>query len=351
MLGNLSLITYKMVPDDPLMRSLKKIEESIRVAAKLTDQLLGYAQKGRYENINLQLNTLIRAAAGEFSASHESINMFMDLDQDLHLVEADQRQIEHVLWNLLSNAGDAMPNGGDLHIATRNIKRRDLRSKPYVLDKNEYIELLVRDTGIGMSSEIKNHIFDPFYTTKPMIVGKGAGLGMAATYGIIKSHEGFIEVSSEEGVGSEFVIYLPAIVHSGYENGDREETVDSGKTILLVDDERTSLEIGAQILEHLGYGVMAVSSGMEAVAKYRQDRERIALIILDMVMPEMSGIETFEQIKADFPEAKIFLASGFLLDAEARRILENGAEGFIKKPFAVDELRETIEKVLRSKPG
>ncbi len=349
MLGNLSLVNFKIDPNHTANRHLKKIEESIRVAATLTDQLLGYAQKGRYDNINLQLNALIRTKINEFSASYEKIRIHLDLADNLHLIEADQRQIEHVLYNLLSNASDAMPDGGDLTVATRNVKRRDLRNKPYVLDKNDYVEMRVRDTGVGMSADIKDHIFDPFYTTKQMVVGKGAGLGMAATYGIIKAHEGFIEVTSELGQGSDFVIYLPSVAPPKDQVRPAEEPVKSTKTILWVDDEKTGLEIGTQILEHLGYQVIEANNGMEAVAQYRKAHDRIDVVVLDMVMPEMSGVETFERIKSDFPEAKILMASGYLLDAEARRMLEHGADGFVKKPFVIDELHQAIEKVTQLK--
>jgi len=349
MLGNLSLINFKIDPNHAANRHLKKIEESIRIAATLTDQLLGYAQKGRYDNINLQLNTMIRAKINEFSASHDKIRIHLDLSDNLQLIEADQRQIEHVLSNLLSNAGDAMPDGGDLTITTRNVNRRDLRNKPYVLDKNDYIEIRVGDTGVGMSAEIRDHIFDPFYTTKHMIVGKGAGLGMAATYGIIKAHEGFIEVTSEQGQGSDFTVYLPSLALSKNDVKPTAEAATPAKTVLWVDDEKTGLEIGTQILEHLGYQVIEASNGMEAVAQYHMAHDQIDVVVLDMVMPEMSGVETFERIRSDFPEAKILMASGYLLDAEARRMLEHGADGFVKKPFAIDELHQAIEKVTQSK--
>ncbi len=347
MLGHLSLINFKIDPNHSATRHLNKIEESIRMAATLTDQLLGYAQKGRYDDVSLKLNALIRAKIGEFSKSNASIRIHLDLAADLELIEADQRQIEHVLYNLLSNAADAMPEGGDLSISTRNVKRHDLRNKPYVLDRNRYIEMRVEDTGVGMSAEIKDHIFDPFYTTKPMIVGKGAGLGMAATYGIIKAHEGFIEVVSEPDRGSAFIVYLPSVGVSRQAFKTAGQTAASSKTVLLVDDEKASLEIGTQILEHLGYRVIEANDGMEAVAQHRKAHDRIDVVVLDMVMPEMSGVETFERIKSDFPEAKILMASGYLLDAEARRLLEHGAEGFVKKPFVIDELHQAIEKVTR----
>ncbi len=348
MLGNLSLINFKIDPNHPANRHLKKIEESIRVAATLTDQLLGYAQKGRYDNISLQLNSLIRAKINDLSTSHEKIDIHLDLADNLRLIEADQRQIEHVLYNLMTNAVDAMPDGGNLTVTTRNVNRRDLRNKPYVLDRSDYIELRIKDSGVGMSAEIKDHIFDPFYTTKPMMVGKGAGLGMAATYGIIKAHDGFIEVTSEPGHGSDFMIYLPSIAPAHEDLQPAEKPAKAANTILWVDDEKTGLEIGTQILEHLGYQVIEANSGMEAVAQYRMAHDRIDVVVLDMVMPEMSGVETFERIKSDFPEAKILMASGYLLDAEARRMLEHGADGFVKKPFVIDELHQAIERVIRS---
>jgi two-component system, cell cycle sensor histidine kinase and response regulator CckA len=350
-LGNLSLIKFKIDESHPFERHLNKMEESIRQAAGLTDQLLGYARKGRYEDIRLQLNTLIRALSGVFIQKNASIRVHFDLSNALHPIIADRRQIQHALSNLFSNAADAMPQGGDLYIRTANVNRGDLTGKPYRIPAEEYVEIRFKDTGTGMTPEVREHIFDPFYTTKPMAAGKGAGLGMAATYGIIKAHNGFIEVISEPDQGSEFMIYLPVAVDP--ENPIR---LSGGKapvsrTILLIDDEELALEIGTQILEHLGYRVILARSGREAIRQFKENSDVIEVVILDMVMPEMTGIETFEQIKADFPRAKILLVSGHILDAEARLLLEHGADGFVKKPFVVEELYKAIERAARHSVG
>ena len=157
-------------------------------------------------------------------------------------------------------------------------------------------------------------------------------------------------MSSEEGVGSTFMVYLPATVDlsSGFDAAVGQQQPQSTQTVLLVDDDITSLEIGTQILEHLGYQVIIAKNGMEAVAEYQRSHDKIDVVIMDMVMPEMSGVETFEQIKSKYPDAKILMASGYILDAEARRLLEHGAEGFVKKPLAIEELHATIQKTVRS---
>jgi two-component system, cell cycle sensor histidine kinase and response regulator CckA len=346
MLGNLSLIKFKIDDSHPFGRHLNKIEESIRQAAGLTDQLLGYARKGRYEDIRLQLNTLIRALSGAFNQKNESIRVHFDLSKDLCPVLADQRQIRHALSNLLSNAADAMPQGGDLFIRTTNVKRGDLTGKPYRIPAEEYVEIRFKDTGVGRTPEVREHIFDPFYTTKPMASCKGAGLGMAATYGIIKAHNGFIEVISEPNQGSEFIIYLPSA-----EDPEHSMRIHTGKsplsqTVLLIDDEDLALEVGAQILEHLGYRVIQARSCKEAFRQFMENSGAIDLVILDIVLPEMTGIEAFERIKADFPRTKILLASGYILDAEAQRLLEHGADGFVKKPFVVQELKKAVQCAL-----
>ena len=210
MLGNLSLIKFKIEESHRFGRHLDKIEKSIQQAASLTDQLLGYARKGRYEDIRLQFNNLIQALSAVFIQKNRQVRVHLELSKNLHPIIADQRQIKHAISNLLSNAADAMPQGGDLHIRTSNVNRKDLANKPYSIPAEEYIEIRFKDTGTGMTPKVREHIFDPFYTTKPMVVGKGAGLGMAATYGIIKGHNGFIDVISEPGQGSEFIIYLPS---------------------------------------------------------------------------------------------------------------------------------------------
>jgi two-component system cell cycle sensor histidine kinase/response regulator CckA len=347
MLGNLSLIKFKTDESYPFGRHLNKMEESIRQAAGLTDQLLGYARKGRYEDTQLQLNSLIQTMAKAFAQKNTSIQVHSQLSEDLQPIIADQRQINHALSNLFSNAADAMPKGGHIYIRTANINRRDLTGKPYRIPAEEYIEIRLKDTGTGMTAEVREHIFDPFYTTKPMAAGKGAGLAMAATYGIIKAHNGFIEVISEPELGSEFIIYLPTA-----DNSDPPGRLSGGKapasrTILLIDDEEVAMEVGTRILEHLGYRVLQAGSGKEALRKLKESSDAIDVVILDMVMPEMSGVETFELIKADFPRTKILMASGLIQDVEATRLLEHGADGFIKKPFMLQNLYKTIERVIR----
>lgn len=351
MLGNLSLIKFKIDDSYPFRRHLSKIEESIQQAAGLTDQLLGYARKGRYEDTRLQINSLVQALASAFIQRSNSIRGHFDLSTNLHPIIADKRQLDHALSNLFSNAVDAMPQGGDLYVRTANVNRGSLTGKPYRIPANEYIEIRIKDTGTGMTPEVREHIFDPFYTTKPMAAGKGAGLGMAATYGIIKAHNGFIEVVSEWEKGSEFIIYLPAA-----EGAEAPAGLVGGKapvswTILLIDDEEMAMEVGTQVLEHLGYRVLQARSGKEALEKLKENNHTIDVVILDMVMPEMTGIETFEQIKADFPRAKILLASGFIQDEEARRLLEHGADGFIKKPFLVQDMYNAIERAIRGSVG
>jgi two-component system cell cycle sensor histidine kinase/response regulator CckA len=347
MLGNLSLLKLKIDESHPFGRHLQKIEDSIRQAAGLTDQLLGYARKGRYEDTRLQLNSLVQTLANIFTHKNPSIRVHFDLGRDLHPVIADKRQINHALSNLFNNAADAMPRGGDLHIRTANVSRSDLAGKPYRIPAEEYVEMRLKDSGTGMTPEVREHIFDPFYTTKPMTAGKGAGLAMAATYGIIKAHNGFIEVISEPDRGSEFLIYLPSA-----EESEPPALLAGGKapvsrTILLIDDEEVAMEVGTEILRHLGYRVLQARNGREALGQFKENSDAIDVVILDMVMPEMSGVDTFEHIKSEYPQAKILMASGFIRDDEARRLLEHGADGFIKKPFVVQEIYKAIERVTR----
>jgi two-component system, cell cycle sensor histidine kinase and response regulator CckA len=347
MLGNLALIKFKIGEDHPFGRHLAKIEASIQQAAGLTDQLLGYARKGRYEDTQLQLNALIQALADACIQKNASIRLHFELNPDLHPVIADKRQIDHALSNLFSNAADAMQGGGDMYIRTANVNREDLTGKPYRIPAEEYVEIRIKDTGAGMTPEVREHIFDPFYTTKPMTAGKGAGLAMAATYGIIKAHNGFIEVNSEPDQGSEFIIYLPAAGNDGTPDQLTGGKTQVSRSILLIDDEEIAMNVGTQILEHLEYQVIQARGGQEALERLKKNSDAIDIVIIDMVMPEMSGIEAFERIRADFPHVKILMASGHILDAEARRLLEHGADGFIKKPYTVQEMYSAIQRVIR----
>jgi CheY-like chemotaxis protein len=241
-----------------------------------------------------------------------------------------------------------MPNGGDLYIETKNVLLDEDRFKAYGKRKGRYVKISVTDTGIGMDEKTKERIFEPFFTTKEM--GHGTGLGLASVYGIIKNHNGFINVYSEKEKGTTFNIYLPASTASDEKDGYRTLNVADDilctETILLVDDEDMVLNVAGDMIKTMGYTVMTASDGSTAVNTYRDQHQRIDLVMLDMVMPDMSGGDVFDEIKKINPQAKVLLSSGYSLNGQASRIMERGCNGFIQKPFTLDEISTLLRQIL-----
>jgi len=189
-------------------------------------------------------------------------------------------------------------------------------------------------------------VFEPFFTTKEM--GRGSGLGLASAYGIIKGHGGYIDVESEKGYGSVFKIYLPVSEASIRKDSAVSEAVEKGnETILLVDDEAVIIDVGSQLLEKLGYTVIKAKGGAEAIRMYQENKEKIDLVILDMIMPDVGGSEVHEKIKIIDPEVKILLSSGYSINGQAMEILNKGCNGFIQKPFNLKDFSKKIRDVLK----
>ena len=325
--------------------AINSIEKSVRSGAKLTNQLLGYARKGKYRIEPVKLNQLVEETADAISRTRKEIIIHHELSEDLFAIAADHGQIEQVLFNLYINAADSMPNGGKITTKTLNVTHTDMRSKLYDPKPGKYVQLTVTDTGIGMDKRTQERIFEPFFTTKEM--GRGAGLGLASVYGIIKSHGGYIEFGSEKGHGTTFTIFLPACskeVPRTIKSSDR--IIEGSGTILLVDDEEIVLETGVKLLERLGYSVLKAGSGIEAVEVYKNYKETIDLIILDMIMPEMGGGETYGKMKTINPIVKVLLSSGYSIDGKAAEILKRGCKGFIQKPFNLQKLSGKIKEIL-----
>ncbi|MGA7143294.1 MAG: response regulator, partial [Desulfobacterales bacterium] len=345
MLGNISLILYDIGPDDPNYDRLKTVESLIQSGSELTSQLLGYARKGKYELKPVKLNNIILESSATFGRARKEIVIHKDLAEDLRLIQADASQLEQVFMNLFVNAAEAMPKGGDLFLQTRNATHRDMKNKPYQPIPGKYVKFRIKDNGTGMGKKTMARIFEPFFTTKEM--GRGSGLGLASAYGIVKGHGGYIDVDSEKGNGSVFNIYLPVCEAQTRKDSEVSEAVEKGnETILLVDDEAVILEVGSQLLEKLGYTVIKAKNGEEAIQKYQENQQKIDMIILDMIMPDMGGSEVYEKIKKIDSEIKVLLSSGYSINEQAMEILNKGCNGFIQKPFSLKDLSKKIREVL-----
>jgi two-component system cell cycle sensor histidine kinase/response regulator CckA len=345
--GNVSLMLFDIDPAHPHFENLKTIEKQIRSGAELTRQLLGYARKGRYYVKAISLNEVVRETSTAFGKTRKDIVIQTDLEDGPCPIEVDRGQIEQVVLNLYVNAADAMPAGGTLTLQTAHVTHEEIQSKVYEPKPGEYVLLRVSDTGSGMNEETRRRLFEPFFTTKAM--GRGTGLGLASTYGIVKGHGGYIDVESQEGKGSTFRIFFPAtkkeIEHTVYFSGD---LVTGSGTILLVDDEELVLATAAKVLKRLGYTVIEARSGQEVVEVYRGNKDRVDMVVLDMIMPEMGGGEVFDKIKEINPDVKVLLSSGYSIDSQAKEILARGCRGFIQKPFSVKEFSSAVKAVFDS---
>jgi two-component system cell cycle sensor histidine kinase/response regulator CckA len=343
--GQVSLVVMDMAPKHPHYERLKSIEKQIQSGARLTSQLLGYARKGRYEVRTFDLNQLVQDVSDTFGRTKKEITIHRELLDALSPVEADPGQLEQLLFNLFVNAADAMPNGGDLVLRTGNTTHREMQGKLYRPQPGDYVFLKVTDNGSGMDRTTLERIFDPFFTTKER--GRGTGLGLASAYGIVKGHGGYIDVDSIKDHGTTFTIYLPASAKTIQKGVKRSDQVDEGsETVLLVDDEDTIREVGGELLQAMGYRVLLAGDGEEAVEVYRQHRDQIDVVLLDMVMPSMGGGAAYDQLKAIDPKVKVLLSSGYSIDGEAAKIIARGCDGFIQKPFTMRDLSGRIKEIL-----
>ena len=349
--GNASLMLLKTDSSHAFYEKLKNIEAYVENGTELTKQLLGFARRGKYHSIASDINSIIDKSASMFGRTKKEIRIHKDLMPDIYTVEVDRGQIEQALLNLYVNAWQAMPEGGDLYLKTENvILDADFENiQPYKVETGKYVKITVSDTGSGFDDETKKRIFEPFFTTKEM--GRGTGLGLASVYGIIKGHGGYINVHSRKDQGATFAVYLPASAKEvRHEKAEPVvETVAKGTgTILLIDDEEMIIKVGEELLQELGYSVIAARSGEEAVKLYNKNRDKIDLVVMDMIMPGMGGGETFDRLKAVNPDVKVLLSSGYSINGQASKILERGCDGFIQKPFDLNTLSHKINNIVSS---
>jgi PAS domain S-box-containing protein len=347
--GYVSLMLYDIDIDHPHYKKLKAIEEQIKNASLLTRDLLGFARGGAYEVKPHDLNHILETTSAIFSRSRKDIEIRQRFAADLWTVKADRGQMEQVFMNLFVNAGQAMPAGGKLYLETKNVSIAAAQGEFVKMAPGPYVQVSVTDEGVGMDEETKERIFEPFFTTHDR--GKrGAGLGLASVYGIVKNHGGMINVYTEKGVGTTFRLYLPAIsasaVLASSPDWGNQQLPRGTEGILVVEDEELLMDVTVKILNILGYRSFPARSGEEALQTYREKRGEIELILLDMVMPGMSGEETFRKLKEIHPEVKVILASGYSLNEQATRIMDNGCRAFLQKPYNTFELSRTLREVL-----
>ncbi len=351
-IGYADLIRQSVPADDPLAAQLEQVRRAGRRGADLTRQLLAFSRRQVLKPIVLQLNDVVAEIEKLLRrVISEEIDLQTDLDADLRSVKADRGQVEQVLMNLAINARDAMPDGGTMLLATRNVTVEPGQTDgPPGLEPGPYALLEVRDSGIGMDEKTQDQIFEPFFTTKD---SGGTGLGLATVYGIVRQSGGRIRVISAPGAGSTFQIYLPSFA----EHPDLEPKMQSiaglplgRETVLVVEDEPVVLAFVDQFLTRQGYRVLRANDGREALQVARLFEGRIDLLLSDVVMPRVNGIELSQAMMKSYPGIKVLLMSGYTgkrlaADADAANL---DRSHFLQKPFTAEQLGWKVRDVLES---
>jgi nitrogen-specific signal transduction histidine kinase/CheY-like chemotaxis protein len=317
-------------------------------AAELTHSLLAFSRKQTITLKQADLNDIVRKINVMLvRVIGEDIRLTIMLINRELSVMADRGQIEQVLLNLVTNARDAMPDGGELTIQTGIFNVDSSYAETHLIENTGmYAVLTVSDTGIGMDQKTRENIFEPFFTTKE--VGKGTGLGLAMVYGIVKQHGGHIEVNSEPDKGTTFRVYLPTITSRGEEKSETEQPapLGSGETILLAEDDAQVRKVTSMYLQESGYKVIEAENGEEAIKRFFENKDTIAIVLLDVIMPIKTGKDAYEEIKKRSPDLKAIFMSGYTDDIISRKgILEEGFD-FISKPINPNTLMRKIRDVL-----
>ena len=346
------LMSVEMLQSDELIDKngepwLSIIRENTERGASLIKQVLMFARGAEGERINVQLRHLVQDLIKVLGETlPKTITVKFNVAPELETISGDPTQIHQVLMNLSVNARDAMPDGGMLTITAQNVTLDENYARVNIeAHAGKYVLFEVKDTGTGMSQKIVNRIFDPFFTTKE--VGKGTGLGLSTALSIVKSHGGFINTDSEPNRGTRFSVYLPATENENSESETATQNlpfpVGSGELILIVDDEKNIRQVTSATLEKYGYQTLTASDGAEALAIYKQNAEKIRLVLTDMAMPVMDGATLIRALQQLNPQPKIISASGLTSGHKT----DFKADAFLTKPFTAEKLLKTLAEILR----
>jgi PAS domain S-box-containing protein len=346
--GTTEFLMGKMPSDSPHLSQLARIQRSTRKARDLSMKLLTFARKEKLSVRAANANDLILDVIDMLKGSvSKKIIINKKLSADLKKISVDTNQISQAVLNICINACDAMPEGGELTIET-SMTEICKTSPGADSGPGLYCSISIADTGAGIDPQVKNKIFEPFFTTKEM--GKGSGLGLSISHGIIEKHNGFITVESAPAKGSAFTIFIPACETDGAETTGTPEAEPRGGmkgSVFIIDDDRDFVQTMRDVLESEGFKVFFSYSGREAVKRYEEMKDSVDVIMLDMMMPEMDGAETFAAIKKTNPAAKIALCSGYSVEGKASELMNSGADAFIQKPFIIKEVLDVFSALTR----
>lgn len=347
--GYAEMIKRKFAENNPtLEKYITRVLDAAVRSADLTSKLLAFARKGKYEIVAVNIHETIQEVINLLEhIIDKRIKINMHFNANPATVMGDTSQLQNAILNIAVNALDAMPEGGVLTFAT-DITRLDeefISTRSYKIIPGKYLRVSVTDTGIGMDEETRARVFEPFFTTKDL--GKGTGLGLASTYGVIKNHDGYIEVKSEKSKGTAFEIYLPFVDKPSKKTMTVSEKPQKGKgTILVIDDEELIREITKDVLGELGYTAITCNDGEQAIEYYKKHHKGIDLVIIDIILPKINGYDCFIELKKVNPHVKAIVSSGQATNDEVEKLITEGAFGFVQKPYEINYLSKMISKAL-----
>jgi signal transduction histidine kinase/ActR/RegA family two-component response regulator len=347
MIGHLNILSRQIPPDEEHKKTIETIEKAGFRAAELIKQLLTFARQKPMELKPISMNNCVRDVIQLIEKTFDKmISLDVDLSPDVFSVMGDPAQLEQVIINLCVNARDAMPEGGNISLRTASFTPdHKFCATNHDAKPQQYVMLTVKDTGTGINEKILPRIFDPFFTTKD--VGKGTGLGLAMVYGIVKNHEGFCTIDSTPGQGTTINIYIPAIKDQSVELQPVKSTsIPADKTILIVDDEPLIILMLKDHLEGLGCKTLSAENGLEGIQVLKENSDEIDLIILDINMPVMCGTEAYPEFLKIKPGIPVLVSSGYIMNEDTREALDMGAQGFLQKPFRLEEVDAKIMEIL-----
>jgi len=339
---------------DPDWRYLSNIDKLTQRSTDLIKELMLFSRKAEAKLVPVNLNDEIEKLFDLLTSTMpKMITINLELTDRENIISGDPSQIGQVVMNLAVNARDVMPDGGRLTIKTEkvNIANNNYHQNDLPMEAGDYVLMSISDTGPGMDKEVLEHIFEPFFTTKA--VGKGTGLGLSVVYGIVKNHGGYIICESELNKGTTFNIYLPALKLDSKkkmpEKASKDELPTGNETILLVDDEKSIRETNQDILEQFGYNIMTAENGEDAIEIFTNRHGDIDLVLLDLIMPGMSGKKCLLELIKMKPDVKVIITSGYTASVTAQDTLNCGAAGFISKPMQLPTLVKEVRRVLDQK--
>jgi len=343
--GNAALMLMEIDSNHPHYEKLRNIEQYVQEGADLTKRLLDFTRGGKYDVKPTDMNEVLNNSSELFGKTKDDIIVHSKCQDGIWTVDVDQGQMEYALLVLYVDAWQTMSGTGELYLQTENVTLDEYYAKQYLIEPGGYVKISVTDTGTGLEGVTEPRRFDTFLNTAQL--DSGRKLGLTSASGIIKNHGGIITAYSEKGAGTTLNIYLPISAREFIQEEEFAEQLSQGsETVLLIDDEEMIVDVGRQMLEKLGYKVLTAKNGKKGIEIYRKNKGKIDIVILDVIMPGLSGGETYDRLKEIDHNVDVLLASGYGINRQISEILERGCNGFIQKPFNLKQLSRKIRDIL-----